>query len=148
LIVNDGVFRFSTELEVRWRDVDALGHVNNAVYFTYLEQARVHYVRELGLAPLDPRRIGFILAEASCAYESPLRLAEQVTVFARVEHIGHSSFTLDYRVIGTGERLAATARTVQVCYDYEVGHPIPVPDDWRKAILDFEPGLRLEVIKN
>lgn len=140
--MTEDLFRFSTELEVRWRDVDALGHVNNAVYFTYLEQARVHYVRELGLASSSPRSIGFILAEASCAYRSPLRLAERVTILARVSDLGNSSFTLEYRVIGTDERLAATARTVQVCYDYDAGHPIPMPHDWREAILAFEPGLR------
>jgi acyl-CoA thioester hydrolase len=136
------VFRFSTELEVRWRDVDALGHVNNAVYFTYLEQARVHYVRELALASPSPHSIGFILAEASCVYRSPLRLAEHVTILARVSDLGSSSFTLEYRVMGMDERLAATARTIQVCYDYDAGHPMPMPRNWREAILAFEPGLR------
>lgn len=50
----DDLFRFSTTFEVRWRDLDAMGHVNNAVYFTYLEQTRVHYLRELGFVSSAP----------------------------------------------------------------------------------------------
>jgi YbgC/YbaW family acyl-CoA thioester hydrolase len=75
----DALFRFSTNLEVRWRDVDALRHVNNAVFFTYLEQARVHYLRELGFALDNPTDVGIIIAESSCRFKSPLRLREQVT---------------------------------------------------------------------
>jgi acyl-CoA thioester hydrolase len=63
--VTDDLYRFSTALEVRWRDVDALGHVNNAVYFNYLEQARLHYMRELGFLPPNSTDVGVIIAEAS-----------------------------------------------------------------------------------
>jgi acyl-CoA thioester hydrolase len=134
-------FRFSTTLEVRWRDVDALGHVNNATFFTYLEQGRVHYLRELGFLPDDPSEIGIFIAEASCRYKSPLRLGEQVTIRVRVSALGRSSFDFDYCVEGEDGRLAATGRSVQVCYDYEAGRPIPMPGRWREAITAYEPGL-------
>jgi len=138
----DATFRFSTTLEVRWRDLDPLGHVNNAVYFTYLEQARTHYLHELGIAPSDPAGIGFILAEASCQFKSPLELGERVTVHARVSQLRNSSFVFEYRAEGEDGRLAATARTVQVCYDYQAQHSIPMPDEWREAITTYEPGLQ------
>jgi len=137
----DAPFRFSTTLEVRWRDVDALGHVNNAVYFTYLEQARFYYLRQLGLVPSDPAGIGFILAEASCQFESPLGLGERVTVRVRVSELRNSSFIFEYRMEGEDGRVAATARSAQVCYDYRHQHPIPIPDEWREAIVAYEPGL-------
>jgi acyl-CoA thioester hydrolase len=137
----DNTFRFSVTVEARWRDLDALNHVNNAVYFTYLEQARVGYLQELGLLPDAPWGIGFILAEAHCRFTSPLTLGERVTVRIRASELGRSSFIFEYRVEGEDGRLAAEARTTQVCYDYDDRHPVSIPDEWREAIVDFEPGL-------
>jgi acyl-CoA thioester hydrolase len=128
-------------LEVRWRDLDPMGHVNNAVYFTYLEQARVHYLRELRAISTDPAEIGFILAEASCQFKSPLELGERVTIHTRVSEMRNSSFVFEYRLAGKDGRLVATARTVQVCYDYQAQRPIPILDGWRDAIVAYEPGL-------
>jgi acyl-CoA thioester hydrolase len=128
-------------MEVRWRDLDALNHVNNAVYFTYLEQARVHYLRELGVVPETPSGIGFILAEAHCRFKSPLTLGERVTVYIRVSELRNSSFVFEYRVEGEDQRLAAEARSIQVWYDYENRSPVPISDEWREAIVGFEPQL-------
>ncbi|MFO7740994.1 MAG: thioesterase family protein [Anaerolineae bacterium] len=139
--MTDDTFRLSTTIDIRWRDLDALNHVNNAVYFTYLEQARVRYLRELGLVPDTPSGIGFILAEAHCRFKSPLTLGERVTVHIRVSELGRSSFVFEYRMEGEDRRLAAEARTAQVCYDYEKRHAIPMPDEWRETIVQFEPGL-------
>jgi acyl-CoA thioester hydrolase len=134
-------FAFRTTFEVRWRDLDAMAHVNNAVYFTYLEHARVHYMRHLGLAPDDPTDIRMIMAEASCRYLSPLRLGELVTVHIRVAEMRNSSFTYEYEITGNDGRLAATARTVQVCYDYNEARPARIPPLWREAICQFEPAI-------
>ncbi len=139
--MSSDTFRISTTIEVRWRDLDALNHVNNAVYFTYLEQARFQYLQELGLVPDIPSGIGMILADAHCRFESPLALGERVTVYIRVSELRRSSFIFQYRVEGEDGRLAAEARTAQVCYDYEEQHPIPIPDEWRETIVHFEPGL-------
>lgn len=140
--MSNPLFRFSTTLEVRWRDLDALGHVNNAVYFTYLEQARIHYLQELGLSFRDLQDVGIILAEATCTYHSPLSLGERVTIWIRVSELRNSSFIFEYRMEGEDGRLAATARTVQVCYDYAARRAIPIPDHWRAAITAYEPGLQ------
>lgn len=139
--MNPELFRFSTVLEVRWRDLDALGHVNNAVYFTYLEQARVHYLREVGLPPITPDDIGFILAEASCTYRAPLTMGERVTIWVRASRLGRSSFHFEYRMEGEDGRLAATAHSAQVCYDYRSGQTVPLPSHWRDALVAYEPGL-------
>ncbi|MGD2176943.1 MAG: thioesterase family protein [Anaerolineae bacterium] len=139
--MSNDLFRFSTTMEVRWRDLDALNHVNNAVYFTYLEQARVHYLRELGVVPETPSGISFILAEAHCRFKSPLTLGERVTVYIRVSELRNSSFVFEYRVEGEDQRLAAEARSIQVWYDYENRSPVPISDEWREAIVGFEPQL-------
>jgi acyl-CoA thioester hydrolase len=143
--MDDDRFSHSTTLTVRWRDLDALAHVNNAVYFTYLEHARVGYLRHLGLVPDDPDAIGIIMAEATCRYLSSLRLREQVTVHIRVSEIKNSSFVFEYRISGEDGRLAATARTVQVCYDYQAAHPIRMPRTWRETIIANEPALQADL---
>jgi acyl-CoA thioester hydrolase len=140
----DEAFRFSTALDVRWRDLDALNHVNNAVYFSYLEQARVHYVRNLGIELRVPSGLGFILAEASCQFHLPLRLGERVTVRTRVSELGNSSFIFVYRIEGDDGRLVASGRSVQVCYDYGSEQSVPLPDEWRRAIVDYEPALEFK----
>ena len=139
--MTDDLFRFSTTLEVRWRDLDPMGHVNNAVYFSYLEQARVHYLRELGVVPRSPSDIGFILADASCQFKSPLKLGERVTILTRVSQMRNSSFVFEYRAQGENGRLVATARTVQVFYDYEAQRPMPIPAEWRDAVTAYEPAM-------
>jgi acyl-CoA thioester hydrolase len=139
--MTDDRFRFSTTVEVRWRDLDPMGHVNNAVYFTYLEQARTHYLREVGLLPGAPSGMGFILAGASCQFKAPLELGERVTIHTRVSQLRNSSFIFEYRAEAGDGRLVATARTVQVCYDYQARRSLPIPDEWREAVIAYEPGL-------
>jgi acyl-CoA thioester hydrolase len=137
----NALFRFSTTFDIRWRDLDALGHVNNAVYFTYLEQARIRYLHELKMISNNPVDVGIILAEASCQFKSPLELGEQVTVYLRVSELRNSSFIIEYRMEGAEGRLAATARSAQVCYDYEERRSVPIPDAWRDFVTAYEPGL-------
>lgn len=134
-------YPFTFSLQVRWRDLDALEHVNNAVYLTYLEQGRVHYMQEVGLGFQDLEDVGMILAEVTCTYRSPLSLAEQVTVWVRVSELRNSSFIFEYRMEGQDGRVAATGRSVQVCYDYENERSIPLPDRWRELLTAYEPGL-------
>jgi acyl-CoA thioester hydrolase len=139
--MDDHLFRYSTTLEVRWRDLDALGHVNNAVYLTYLEQVRIGYFREVGLGFESLDDVGMILAEVTCTYRAPLKLGERVTLRMRVSELRNSSFIVLYRIEGEDGRLAASASTVQVCYDYEADRTIPIPDSWRELISAYEPGL-------
>ena len=143
--IDDDLFADATTLTVRWRDLDALAHVNNAVVFTYLEHARVAYLRHLGLVPNDPTAVGMIMAEAGCQYRSPLRLREQVTVHIRASEIKNSSFVFRYRIDGQDGRLAATAHTVQVCYDYHAERHIRMPQAWRGAITAHEPALQADL---
>lgn len=132
-------FKFATPIEVRFRDIDGMGHVNNAVYFTYMEQARVRYFQKLGMVGSDLKDITFIVAEATCRFESPLRLAEGILVKVRTSEIRNSSFVMDYSVESTTDgRLVATGRTVQVYYDYQNRHPMPIPAEVRRKIQEFE----------
>jgi acyl-CoA thioester hydrolase len=125
-------FRHRTTLQVRFRDIDAFGHVNNAVFFSYLELARIRYLLEV-LQPDEPiQRLPLILARVELDFRSPIAFGEDVEVETRVDHVGRTSFGMEHRMTaGPDGRLAGDVQTVLVTYDYETSRPIPVPDDWR-----------------
>ena len=122
---------FEIEMAVRFRDLDAMGHVNNAVYATYLEQARVRYIEEVVGEPL--LETGAVIANMQVDFERPIDWGEDVTVAVRAEEPGTSSVPLVYEVRADGE-VAATAETLLVVYDREAGEPRPMPDEWRERI--------------
>ncbi len=131
-------FRHRTLIEVRFRDIDALGHVNNAVYFSYVEQARVRYLAEvLGLDVTQ--RFPLILARVEIDYTAPILLTEPVEVASRVDWVGRTSFAMSHRLIaGEERREAARCESVIVAYDYGVARPMPVPQEWREAMTAHE----------
>lgn len=123
---------FSVELPVRYRDLDTMGHVNNAVYVTYFEEARAAYVRE-ALPEYDFEDTPFVIANLECSFERSITTEERVTVEVHPAELGRTSLTLAYELSADGE-LAATGRTVQVFVDEETREPAPIPDRLRERI--------------
>ena len=124
---------FEHELEVRFRDCDSFGHVNNAVYLTYLEQARFAFWQRLSGQSAVSRNI--ILARVECDYRTPAAAGDRLVVRLRVSAIGNSSITLEYEIVnGRTRDVVAQARTVQVTYDYAAGRSVPIPDDMRARL--------------
>jgi acyl-CoA thioester hydrolase len=113
---------------VRFRDLDALGHVNNAVYLTYLEQARVAFLR-----PGGAEISSMILARVEIDFRAQVGLGETVEIAVTPTRVGNKSFELSYEV-KVGERLVAEAKSVLVAYDYEREESKPLPDSWRKLL--------------
>lgn len=109
---------------VRFRDRDSMGHVNNAVYSTYLEQARIAI-----LGGLDP----FILARVEIDFQAELRASNEVEVRSRCAHVGTKSFTLEHE-IWAGERRVAVAKSVLVGYDYDAGASVPLTENQRRRL--------------
>lgn len=135
---------FNFPIEVRFRDLDALGHVNNAVFLTYLESARIAYWLELtgrtGLAAMD-----MILARVEIDYRSPAAYRERLEVAVRVGSIKRSSFTMEFRIVEReGHRLVAEARNVLVYYDYAAARPMPIPEGLRQRMLSLNPDAKQE----
>jgi acyl-CoA thioester hydrolase len=124
---------FEHELEVRFRDCDAMGHVNNAVYLTYLEQARfAHWQRLTGSTGI-PRN--FILARVECDYRAQATVGDRLIVRLRVAAVGTSSFTFEYEIAnGRTREVVVTARSVQVMFDYAARRPVPLPADVRARL--------------
>jgi acyl-CoA thioester hydrolase len=130
-------FRFVYPQEVAFGDLDAFGHVNNAVYLTYLENARIGYMREvLGIESLEDLLV--IVAKVNIDFRSRASLGEVLEIGARVSRIGSKSFDLDHEVRGPDARLVAAASTTLVTFDYHGDTTMPVPELWRDRIESFE----------
>lgn len=123
--------QFTIPIEVRFRDIDAMGHVNNAVYSSYLEQARARYYDQVINEALD--EVNTVLAHIEIDFQEPINLGEEVTVHMRTTDIGDSSITMEYEIIAAGS-VVASGETVQVVFDPETGESSPVPDEWRERI--------------
>jgi acyl-CoA thioester hydrolase len=138
-----GDFRYYHPIEVRYGDLDPQGHVNNARHFTYLEQARVSYIKHLGL--WDGRsffKIGFILADAHLEFQAPIRYGIDVQVGVRVIRLGNKSLTMEYQIDNPGNtQVFAVGETILVTYDYHTANTIPIPPEWRRRIVEFEGSL-------
>jgi len=130
-------FAFTTTVPIRYRDVDPWDHVNNAVFATYMEEARSEY-----LDTVFDERIGtrnFVLANLELDYHAPVTYdGDGVEVAVRTAELGESSLTLVYEISKDGT-LAATGETTQV--HMEEAGPAPLPAEWRAAIREFEPEL-------
>jgi len=124
-------FEYEIEVPVRFQDLDAVGHVNNAVYATYLEEARIAYMREL--LGVDAEESGAVVAHLEIDYLRPVRDEAQVTVALEIGELGTASVPMAYEIRAGGE-VAATAETVMVTVDYETGETRPVPEEWRARI--------------
>ena len=131
-------FRFTTSLEIRFRDLDALGHVNNAVYLTYFEIVRTQYWKNLfGLPPAQDW--GFVMVRTECNYRSPALLGETIIIAARVSALKNSSFTFEYRLTESlSGRLIADGLSVQACYDMKNKRTVPISETMRQRIRNFE----------
>ena len=113
---------------VRFRDLDSLGHMNNAVYATFLEQARLAYLSGNGAEPTD-----MILARLEIDFRSPLELGETVEIAVAPTRIGTKSFELEYELRSDG-RLVAEAKSVLVGYDYAHATSVEIPGRWRERL--------------
>ena len=127
-----------TEIQIRFNDVDALGHVNNAVHITWFELARIKYFDDTIGGNIDWEREGMILAHTSISYKTPVYLKDKIEVHTWFSKSGTTSFELMYEIIRTekdgGETVCATGSSVQVCFNYKENKPVPVPRNWLDAI--------------
>jgi len=136
----DNTYRHSTSIQVRFADVDAMNHVNNAKYLTYIESARIGYFREV-LAKGMHAAPGFILAKATVDFILPIALHDEIKVMTRCSRIGNKSFDLEYEIVRLNpspQAIVAKAQTVLVGYDYQTQQTIQIPDEWKKRMEEYE----------
>lgn len=126
------------KLDVRWSDLDQMQHVNNAVYHTYIEQARIYYFNQL---QLDWQRYNFILASTKMDFVKPLVFPADASVYTRCTKFGNKSFEMQYIITNAEkgvEHIAAIASTTLVMFDYASQTSQPVPESFKQIISNFE----------
>ena len=133
-------FPVTIEVPVAWGEMDALGHVNNIIFFRYFESARIAYFKAVDL--LGRRAdggVGPILASTHCRFRRPLHFPDTVVVGARTTELLDDRFTMEYRIVSTtsGE-LAAEGGGVVVAYDYNDKRKAQLPDHVKQRILALE----------
>lgn len=134
-------FRFVFPIDVRFRDLDLFGHVNNAVYLTYLESARLAWWMHVTGRP-ELRDVSMILARTEIDYRRPVVLGERLRVGVRSPSLRRSSFVLLFRIeTEPGSALVAEARKVLVHYDYAASRSTPIPAALRAQIRAQDPDL-------
>lgn len=121
-------------MTLRWGDLDALGHVNNAKYFVYLETARLNFLQQFGVWEHGRKpRTGPILAHISCDFRKELTFPATIRIGSRVSRLGNKSFTLQQNIFqeGSPDPFAASVSVV-VWIDYADGKTVPLPDRFRE----------------
>ena len=132
-------FPVKVEVPVAWGDMDAMGHVNNIVYFRYFETARISAFTQLGWGPIEQAEdVGPILHSASCRYRIPLTHPDTVTVGARIGEIGEDRFVMHYRAVSHRHgAVAADGESVIVTFSYATNTKARVSEDLRALLLDL-----------
>ena len=136
------IFRYQTQIPIRYRDMDTLGHVNNVVYLTYIEQARIEYFADLELWDGDANELGLILAKSTVSYRAPLTMHDRIVqIDTRISRLGNKSFDMEHQLSCVRDDeviIVADAQIVMVVFDYIGNQTIAIPDVWRKRIKDHE----------
>ncbi len=129
-------YAMTVSFPIQWGDMDALGHVNNAVYFRWFESARIAMFDRLGVRPQHGGPVGPILATTTCDYLVPLVYPGEVTIGVSVTKVGTTSLTLEYGLWrdGDADRLCARASSVIVLVEYATGRKVPISAEVRERI--------------
>jgi acyl-CoA thioester hydrolase len=133
-------FAVVIEQAVAWGEMDAMGHVNNSVYFRYFESARLYYIEQLGLWGLTADQgLGPILAKIECRFRLPLTYPDKIAIGVKVTEIGEDRFKMLHRVVSqTHQQIAAEGEGVVVCFDYQANQKAKIPDELRHKIVELD----------
>jgi acyl-CoA thioester hydrolase len=129
---------YSATIELRFSDLDGYGHVNSAVYFTYLETARVKLFRE-EFEELTRQGVYLVVARAECDFKIPILFTDSVEVTVQISRIGGASFDLEYKLHNGNNKTFANARTTMVCFDNNAGATVPMPASIRALHQPYAP---------
>lgn len=133
-------YKYKTPIAIRFSDIDAVGHVNNAIYLTYFEVARFNYWRDV--IDWNFSENGIIVGRAEVNYLKPVMLHDQISCGVRVVRIGNSSFDVMHILVRTNangiEEICTTGKTVCVSYDYTVNKPVKIPAHARNKMIEYD----------
>ena len=134
-------FKHKTNIQIRFKDIDQLGHVNNANHLTYFETSRVKYFNDIFAAETNWKETGLILAHTEISYKKPIFLEDEISCYTKISKIGNKSFDIENIIVKKEKQVltvCAYGKSVLVCLNYETKETITMPIDWAKSIQLFE----------
>jgi acyl-CoA thioester hydrolase len=132
-------YKYRTDIAIRFSDIDAVGHVNNAVYLTYFEVARYNYWRDV--TKWNLKETGIIVGRSEINYLKPVTIDDTLVCYVRVTRIGNSSFDVMHVLVKhteKGDEICTTCKTVCISYDYAANKSIPIPSEGRKNMIEYD----------
>jgi acyl-CoA thioester hydrolase len=138
-------YRHTTPVQIRFNDIDILGHVNNAVYQHYYDYARVQYFKKILGDVVDWKTYSLILASIKLDFFSPISLFDEVEVETRVEMLGNKSISMKQKLINSKTReVISSNRAVLVAYNSELSQTIEIPAEWKNKFVHFEENISMK----
>jgi acyl-CoA thioester hydrolase len=138
-------FKSILPIQVRFSDVDVMGHVSNTVYQNYYDSGKIHYLEQV-IPDMDFVTLGIVGASIQIDYFKPVFMKTKIMVETRVAEIGTKSLTMEHQLIEENTReILSACRAVMVCYSIKEMKSIPIPENWKKNILEFDEGVILKL---
>lgn len=134
-------FRHKTTIQIRFKDIDKQGHVNNAVHLTYFETARSDYFKKILRQKNNWAETGIILASTTIDYKRPILLEDDLFCYTKISHLGSKSFVIEHILtvqLNQKEEIAAVGKSTMVCFNYETNNTIAVPIPWIESVKEYE----------
>ena len=133
-------FKHKANIQIRFKDIDKQGHVNNAVHLTYFETGRSSYFKKV-IGKNNWTESGIVLASTTIDYKRPILLEDELFCHTKIARLGAKSFDVEHILTienGTTVELAAIGKSVMVCFNYSLNQTIAIPDSWEKVVRLFE----------
>lgn len=138
------LFRNSLPIQVRFNDVDIMGHVSNTVYQNYYDTGKLNYFDQV-LPEMDFVTLGVVGASIKIDFFKPIFMKTRICVETRVSEVGNKSFTMEHQLVNEQTReVLSTCHAVLVCFNLTEQKSIPIPTEWRQKILDYDQGVLLK----
>lgn len=126
------------QAQLRFNDIDILGHLNNTVYFSLYDLGKAKYMEEAGLREPGPAAPTSVIADVHCSYFKPVHYGDEIYIETSCCEVGDKHFTLDQEMVDGDGEVRSKCRTVMVYIDPATGKAAPLPEDYRKKINEFE----------
>lgn len=132
-------FRHRLPVQIRFNDIDLLGHVNNTVYFSFYDTGKARYMEEVRRGDIDFRKIETVIANVDCAFRRPIYFGQEIDVLTRLIEMGDKHIKLQQMLVDhTTDEVHSLCETVMVYVDVKTLVPIGVPRQWRDLFSEFE----------
>lgn len=126
------------KLQLRFNDIDILGHLNNTVYFSLYDLGKARYMEEAGLRERGPKAPTSVIADVHCTYFVPIHYGDDIYVTTRCTEVGDKHFVLEQQLVDEAGEVRSQCRTVMVYIDPSTGHSAPLPSDFREKIARYD----------